>query len=63
MALEELPRGITIAQMVPLIYMDVDPRLHPVAARSVEAHLLKFEREGLVERLGEDAWAPVQPTA
>lgn len=62
-ALEELPRGATIAQMVPLIYMDVDPRLHPVAARSVEAHLLKLEREGLVERLGEDAWALVQPTA
>jgi glyoxylase-like metal-dependent hydrolase (beta-lactamase superfamily II) len=61
--LEELPRGASIAQMVPLIYMDVDPRLHPVAARSVEAHLLKLEREGLVERLGEDAWALVEPTA
>src|SRR6266536_170320 len=63
LALEELPRGSTIAQIVPLIYMDVDPRLHPVAARTVEAHLLKLEREGLVERLGEDAWALVQPTA
>ena len=62
-ALEESPRGASIAQMVPLIYMDVDPRLHPVAARSVEAHLLKLEREGLVERLGEDAWALVEPTA
>jgi DNA-binding transcriptional ArsR family regulator len=63
LALEELPRGSTIAQIVPLIYMDVDLRLHPVAARTVEAHLLKLEREGLVERLGEDAWALVQPTA
>jgi glyoxylase-like metal-dependent hydrolase (beta-lactamase superfamily II) len=62
-ALEELPRGASIAQIVPLIYMDVDPRLHPVAARSVEAHLLKLEREGLAERLGEDAWALVEPTA
>jgi len=62
-ALEELPRGAAIAQMVPLIYMDVDPRLHPVAARSVEAHLLKLEHEGLVERLGEDAWALIEPTA
>ncbi|TME03031.1 MAG: MBL fold metallo-hydrolase [Chloroflexi bacterium] len=63
LALEELPRGSAIAQLVPLIYMDVDPRLHPVAARTVEAHLLKLEREGLVERLGEDAWALVRPTA
>jgi glyoxylase-like metal-dependent hydrolase (beta-lactamase superfamily II) len=63
MALEELPRGTPIAQLVPLIYMDVDSRLHPVAARSVEAHLLKLEREGLVERLGEDAWALIEPTA
>ncbi|HEY6408330.1 MAG TPA: MBL fold metallo-hydrolase [Ktedonobacteraceae bacterium] len=63
MTLEELPRGASISQMVPLIYMDVDARLYPVAARSVEAHLLKLEREGLVERLGEDAWTLVEPTA
>ncbi len=63
LALEELPRGSKIHELVPLIYMDVDPRLYPVAARSVAAHLLKLEREGLVERLGEDAWALVQPTA
>jgi glyoxylase-like metal-dependent hydrolase (beta-lactamase superfamily II) len=63
MALEELPRGATIPQLVPFIYMDVDPQLHPVAARSVEAHLLKLEREGLVEKLGEDGWALVEPTA
>ena len=63
LALEELPRGSKIHELVPLIYMDVDSRLYPVAARSVEAHLLKLEREGLVERLGEDAWALVQPTA
>lgn len=63
LALEELPRGSTIHELVPLIYMDIDSRLYPVAARSVEAHLLKLEHEGLVERLGEDAWALVQPTA
>src|SRR5947209_9911919 len=63
LALEELPRGSTIHELVPLIYQDVDPRLYPVAARTVDAHLLKLEREGLVERLGEDAWALVQPTA
>ena len=63
MALEELPRGVTIPQMVPFIYSDVDPQLYPVAARSVEAHLLKLEHEGLVEKLGEDGWALVEPTA
>jgi glyoxylase-like metal-dependent hydrolase (beta-lactamase superfamily II) len=63
LALEVSPRGAAISQLVPLIYMDVDARLYPVAARSVEAHLLKLEHDGLVERLGEDAWALVEPTA
>jgi glyoxylase-like metal-dependent hydrolase (beta-lactamase superfamily II) len=40
--------GATISQMVAHIYQDIDPRLHPVAAYSVEAHLLKLEREGVV---------------
>jgi glyoxylase-like metal-dependent hydrolase (beta-lactamase superfamily II) len=42
--------GLTIAAMVPLIYQDVDPRLHFLAAQSVEANLLKLEREGRVVR-------------
>ena len=62
-ALEELPRGVTIPQMVPHIYTDVDPKLHSVAAWSVEAHLIKLEREGLVERLENNSWALVRPTA
>jgi len=62
-ALETLPRGVTIPEMVPTIYMDVDPKLHPVAAWSVEAHLLKLEKEGMVERIGEKGWALVEPTA
>lgn len=52
-ALQTLPSGSTISTMVPTIYADVDPRLYPVAARSVEAHLLKLEREGRVRRVGE----------
>lgn len=62
-ALETLPRGVTIPEMVPTIYTDVDPKLHSIAAWSVEAHLLKLEKEGLVERLGEKGWALVEPTA
>lgn len=35
-----LARGLdTIAAMVPVIYSEVDPRLHPAASRSVLAHL------------------------
>lgn len=61
--LEVLPRGVTIPEMVPAIYTDVDPKLHSIAARSVEAHLLKLEKEGLVERIGAKGWALVEPTA
>ena len=49
-ALGVLPVGITIPALVTSIYVDVDPRLHPVAAWTVEAHLLKLEREGRVRR-------------
>jgi Beta-lactamase associated winged helix domain len=38
--------------MVARMYADVDKRLHPAAARSVEAHLIKLEREGRVLRDG-----------
>ncbi|TDT44244.1 glyoxylase-like metal-dependent hydrolase (beta-lactamase superfamily II) [Halospina denitrificans] len=37
------------------VYSDVDSRIHPVAARSLKAHLLKLEREGRVCRSG-DGW-------
>ena len=62
-ALETLPRGVTIPEMVPTIYSDVEPRLYAIAAWTVEANLLKLEKEGLVERLSENGWALVEPTA
>jgi glyoxylase-like metal-dependent hydrolase (beta-lactamase superfamily II) len=62
-ALEALPPGSTIPDLVQYIYTDVDPRLHPIAARTVEAHLLKLEQEGLVERTENNGWALVEPTA
>jgi glyoxylase-like metal-dependent hydrolase (beta-lactamase superfamily II) len=61
--LEEMPRGSTIPQLVKQIYVDVDASYHPVAAWSVEAHLIKLEREGLAERIGENGWALADPTA
>lgn len=39
-----------IEAMVPRIYAEVDPGLHPAAARSVLAHLLDLEMRGLVSR-------------
>ncbi len=62
-ALEDLPRGTKIPEIVKLVYIDVDPKLHPIAAWSVEAHLIKLEREGLAERLEDDGWALIEPTA
>lgn len=45
----------TVDGLVAAIYADVDPRLHPMAAQSVTAHLIKLEREGRVAREGEPA--------
>ena len=62
-ALERLERGAKIEEIVALVYKDVDPDLHPMAAKSVEAHLLKLEAEGMVERLQPDGWALISPNA
>ncbi|HEX9933406.1 MAG TPA: MBL fold metallo-hydrolase [Allosphingosinicella sp.] len=42
-----------VAKMVADMYRDIDPRLHPAAARSVLAHLVDLERRGLVRAEGE----------
>lgn len=42
-----------IKEMVPVLYRDVDPRLHPAAAHSVLAHVIQFVREGRVLTDGE----------
>ena len=41
-----------IPDMVRQIYAEVDPRLHPAAAHSVLAHLIKLAREGRVRNDG-----------
>ncbi len=49
-----LTEGMTrIPEMVETMYRDVDPRLHPAAARSVEAHLIHMEATGRATREGE----------
>jgi len=45
--LTAISQGLTrIKAMVPVLYKDVDPRLHPAAAHSVLAHTLHLVREG-----------------
>jgi glyoxylase-like metal-dependent hydrolase (beta-lactamase superfamily II) len=46
-------RGLTIGELVPVMYKAIDPRLWPAAGRSVKAHLIDLERRGLVARSGE----------
>jgi glyoxylase-like metal-dependent hydrolase (beta-lactamase superfamily II) len=54
----------TIDALVAGIYADVDPALHPVAALSVHAHLLKLLRDGRVIRVsstaGGESWTLAQ---
>lgn len=59
-ALSALPSTTTIPALVERIYVDVDPHLHPVAAWTVEAHLLKLEREGRVHHDEKDGWELVK---
>ena len=42
-----------IAELVPRLYADVDPRLHPAAARSMLAHMIDLVRRGLIRSQGE----------
>jgi len=54
--LERLGRGEgRIEAMVEEMYADVDPRLHPAAARSVLAHLIDLQRRGQVGRADGEA--------
>jgi hydroxyacylglutathione hydrolase len=44
----------TVPEIVARVYHDVAPALHPVARLSVQSHLVKLEREGRVDRRGDD---------
>jgi glyoxylase-like metal-dependent hydrolase (beta-lactamase superfamily II) len=51
-------RGSTLDELLPAVYQDVAPELHGYARYSLEAHLLKLEREGRARRDGAD-WQPL----
>ncbi len=44
---------VSLTELVPRVYDDVAPTLHGFARHSLEAHLIKLERERRVERAGE----------
>jgi glyoxylase-like metal-dependent hydrolase (beta-lactamase superfamily II) len=63
-ALADGPR--TIAEMVEAIYADHPSEVHPLAARTVLAHLRKLADEGRAERTGrsdDGPWAAATPRA
>ncbi len=43
----------TLAALLPHVYNDVPPTLHPLAARSLQAHLEKLIEDGEIRRVGE----------
>jgi len=48
----------TLDELLPLVYDDVPERIHPVARRSLAAHLIKLERDGRVEEQS-GCWRPL----
>jgi glyoxylase-like metal-dependent hydrolase (beta-lactamase superfamily II) len=50
LAAVEAHPGLTTHELVPHVYQDVDPKLYGWAERSLLAHVLKFEADGIVEQ-------------
>ena len=47
--------GLTLMELTPHVYADVDDRLHQLASRSLLAHLLKLQEDGRANDSG-DCW-------
>jgi glyoxylase-like metal-dependent hydrolase (beta-lactamase superfamily II) len=56
-ALRELP-GSTPQELLPTVYADVPVKMHPMARRSLQAHLLKLRSDGTARDV-EDRWTLV----
>lgn len=48
--------GASVEKLVPVAYADTPPMLWPIAAMSLEAHLVKLLREGRIEKMTSDAY-------
>jgi hypothetical protein len=46
----------SIDDLLPKVYDDVPPALHPVARRSLLAHLLKLQADGVAAAEGDNGW-------
>ena len=57
-ALEARGKASRPRHLVANAYADAPKAVWPLALRSIEAHLIKLEREGRVTKEG-DRWAPV----
>jgi glyoxylase-like metal-dependent hydrolase (beta-lactamase superfamily II)/8-oxo-dGTP pyrophosphatase MutT (NUDIX family) len=55
-AFERAGRVADGAALLPLVYDDVPAALHPVATRSLLAHLVKLRDDGVVVQRGHDRW-------
>lgn len=53
--------GATSEALVPVAYADTPPGIWPLARLSLEAHLIKLEREGRARRAGEGWAAAIAP--
>jgi hypothetical protein len=53
-ALLEAGGSATLTALLPHVYNDVPPALHPIAARSLQAHLEKLVEDGEVRCVGEN---------
>ncbi|MFP5405031.1 MAG: NUDIX hydrolase, partial [Gammaproteobacteria bacterium] len=52
-ALRQVGTPATVDELVSIAYDDVPAKIHPVARRSLTAHLLKLRDEGVIESEGE----------
>jgi glyoxylase-like metal-dependent hydrolase (beta-lactamase superfamily II) len=53
LVMQDLLRG-TLDELTPHVYDDVDPALHPIAAFSLWAHLIKLQKDGKVKEQNRD---------
>lgn len=49
----------SVGEVVEVVYREVDPSLHPLAARSVDAHLRKLAADGVI-RIRSGRWGAVE---
>jgi len=47
---------VTVDTLLPHVYVDVPPERHPVARRSLLAHLLHLHEQGRAIRAADDLW-------